>query len=250
MTDFGNTHFVGIMKGVIKSICHEADIIDLTHQIDKINIHEAAFILQSAYNYFSKDSIFINVIDPTVGSDRRIILIRSENYYFIAPDNGLLSLVIENLNIIDVFLIDNFPISVNHCFTFDGRDIFAPVAAHLAIGTSINSFGTKISLENVVRLDNLEAKIIRNKVNGKVVYIDSFGNAITNIKYNQIPASISKINIQNLTINHISKSFFEVEKSKLLAYIGSSGYLEIAINQDNFTRKYDIKIMQEVTLEF
>ena len=182
-TDFGLTDwFVGTMKGVILGIAPRATIVDITHQIPAGDIRSGAFALLGSYRFFPKGSVHVAVIDPGVGSERKAIVAETDNYFFIGPDNGVLSWTLPKERIKTIRALEN-----EHYFlhlisgTFHGRDIFAPVAAHLASGVPTRKLGP-VS-KGFMRLPWPEPKRARNRIEGEIVYIDRFGNAITNLTF-------------------------------------------------------------------
>lgn len=234
ITDFGlKDNFVGVMKAVILKVNPQAKIIDICHEIKPQDITEAAFLLKSSFRYFPEGSVHLAVVDPGVGSERKIVIVKTRNYFFVAPDNGILSPTLENeppIELIDVTNKTYFlkPISS----TFHGRDIFAPIAAYLSRGKSIRSFGRKI--ESFKRLELPRIKMDSENLVGEIIYIDRFGNLISNIDkdnlFNFIKGKRFKICIKNKAIEKISRSYFEGASLKPLALVGSSNYLEIALN--------------------
>lgn len=230
MTDFGSKdHYAGVMKGVILGINPNARIVDITHEIEKFNIFEAAFKLASYYNYFPRGTVHIAVVDPGVGGPRRPIAAEAGGYFFVGPDNGLFSPVIGSADNPRVVEITNTAYMLGDVSgTFHGRDIFAPAAAHLSSGAGIYDLGT--DAPRPVSLDIPEPSVNGNEISGVVLYADSFGNLITNI-----PAEIvrpgSAVYAGRRRIDRISVSYGEAGKGGLLAIIGSAGLLEISVNQ-------------------
>lgn len=233
LTDFGLTDgYVATMKGVILSINPKATIIDLSHDVSAQNISAAAFVLNASYRYFPRGTIHVAVVDPGVGSDRKILAVESPNYWFIAPDNQLLKYVFhagETLTVVEVLNKQFFLNQVSQ--TFHGRDIFAPVAAHLSLGVDIHQLGRLTCDFDPGPIDL--PLISKNKIVGKVIYSDRFGNLITNIAETEIPNHASHIVIGAVIIPHLSRCYAEVENGQPLAIIGSSGFLEIAIRNGN-----------------
>lgn len=251
LTDFGlQDGYVGIMKGAILKINPSVQIVDLCHSAEPYDIFGAAYILSSAYRYFPSGTVHVAVVDPGVGSSRRIICLKTKDYIFLAPDNGILSLIAAHDNpevITEVTNNEYFLPEISN--TFHGRDIFAPVAAHLANGISALEFGKKIS-----RIREIEIPVpvlsSNSVLTAEVIYIDRFGNIVTNIdssvlekikftangkyadKINTIRGRFSIV-IANRKIERISKSYSEVKNGELAALFGSSGYLEIAANKDS-----------------
>lgn len=228
LTDFGTQdYYVGAMKGVILSIDETAKIIDISHEIEPQNIESASFVLESCYLNFPKKTIFVAVVDPGVGSERKAILVETEDYYFIAPDNGLLSFVFENTEKFHVFELTNTEyFAVNVSNTFHGRDIFAPVAAHLSAGAHPSSCGTEIT-ETVKFRDISADRENADSFEAKIVHIDRFGNLVTNLQKADLPDQF-KVEIGGKVIGKICRFYAEAKESELVMIFGSSGRLEIS----------------------
>lgn len=237
LTDFGTRdHFVGSMKGVMLSINPDLEIVDITHDVTSHDLAEAAFTLRSFYHYFPRLTIHLAVVDPGVGSKRRPIMAISERYFFIAPDNGLLSFIYEEEQITSVIHI-----TADHYFlkpvsrTFHGRDIFAPVAAWLSKGVEPAKFGEPIS--DYVKFSVPKVKIVQNALQGMVLHVDKFGNLITNIPEAAVPRSaggeplVEKILVGQREVVSIKESYSEGKPGELFAIAGSSGFYEIALNR-------------------
>ena len=227
LTDFGTKdYFVGAMKGVISQINENAKIIDITHEIEPQNINSASFNLRACYKNFPEKTIFVIVVDPGVGSDRRAILVETEEYYFIAPDNGLLSFVFnkpEKKRVIEIAneKFFNKPISK----TFHGRDIFAPVAAHLSKGAKIEEFGDEI-YDFVSIEETKPRRISDDELESQVIYIDHFGNIFTNFTKQYLPENFY-LEIGNQRIEKMKNFYAEAEKDEVFMIFGSAGFLEI-----------------------
>ncbi|NVM29100.1 MAG: SAM-dependent chlorinase/fluorinase [Candidatus Helarchaeota archaeon] len=238
LTDFGERDpYAGAMKGVILSICPNAKIIDLSHNIQRHNINEGAFFLFSVTKYYPKNTIHLVVIDPGVGSERKSLIIQTENYFFMGPDNGVLSLAATNDAVKKVIEINNpdyflTPISD----TFHGRDIFAPVAAHLANNEPLEKFGP--SNQNWIQIKFPEVQINETEIRAEIIHIDRFGNLITNISRTlfQKTHGLQKksidliINAQKLNIP-LCSSYNQVKLGEILGIFGSTEFLEISKNQ-------------------
>src|ERR1017187_2919149 len=181
-TDFGTSDwFVGTMKGVIASIAPAANVIDLTHDLPPDDIRGGAFALAASHRFFPKGSIHVAVVDPGVGSRRKAIAVQTAKSLFVGPDNGVLSWALAKEKIGAIHALENEayflqPVSQ----TFHGRDVFAPVADPLSRGVPIHKFGP--ALKGVVRVSWSELRMRRGGLEGEVVYIDRFGNAITNLE--------------------------------------------------------------------
>ena len=243
LTDFGTSaEYVGLMKGVILSICPSAAIVDITHKIDSQDIEQAAFTIHSSYGYFPDGTVHLVVVDPEVGCRRALLALEMKKQFFIAPDNGVLSLLYDEGNITSLIQITNsryFLSSVSR--TFHGRDIIAPVGAHVAAGLDLRKLGPEINIRQVVRLDNLGARISESgELVGKIVFIDDFGNLITNIHFNTLRDSAKadekgriQVKVGSHVINGLSETYGSARSKDTLALIGSRGYLEIAVNKGN-----------------
>lgn len=280
LTDFGTFDpYVGVMKGVIASIADDVKIIDLTHNVPKYNIKKGALILLFSGKYFPKDTIHLVVIDPGVGSERLPILIKTKNFYLVGPDNGVLSPLAKYDEIEKIITLENEKYFLNEISkTFHGRDIFAPVAAHIANGVPITNFGNEINeIKSLKKFFYSEGKIKgSNEIICNVIDIDNFGNIITNVSENQLFTvinSLKKIKQKkldrrikiNLKISKgsefkehqsISKldfpfksTYSQVKKGEYLSLIGSHGNLEFSQNQGNASINLKIFSEAELTLK-
>jgi len=229
-TDFGDEdYYVGAMKGVILGINSDSNIVDITHKIPRHDIFKAAITIRNFSRYFPEDSIHVVVIDPGVGSERKPIAIETEHGVFVGPDNGVFSFIMESVEKSDIYEITNSDFMLdNASCTFHGRDIFAPVAAHTSKGIDICEVGVKIASPVLLNI----SKPIENEagIHGEVIYTDSFGNLVTNITTEMLNGCKS-ICIDNFVIDAVASSYRDVKTGELLAIIGSSGYLEISVNQ-------------------
>lgn len=229
-TDFGDEdHYVGSMKGVIFGINADSNIVDITHKIPGHDIFKAAFTVRNFYRYFPNDSIHVVVVDPGVGSERKSIVVKTELGVFVGPDNGVFSFIFNDAEKAEIYEITNNDYMLNDISrTFHGRDIFAPVAGHISKGIDISEVGVKIESPVVLNI----RKPIENDtgIYGEVIYTDSFGNLITNITREMLNG-FKSIYIDDYVIDTVAKSYQDVEVGELHAIIGSSGYLEIFVNQ-------------------
>ena len=251
LTDFGiKDAYVGVMKGVILSINPDTRIVDLTHDIDPQDIVQAAYLIKSSYLFFPEGTIHVIVVDPGVGSHRQIVALQADGHYFLAPDNGVLSLILRHASIESLVSVENPKFMLNHIsHTFHGRDIFAPVAAHLANGTDISKLGPTFLLESLTDLPIIEPHAnSKGNLSGIFISIDRFGNLISNINEETLSASfpgVSKtsliIEINGKLINGVSEFYESVHRNQGLALIGSDGYLEISVNQGNAQHFYDVR---------
>jgi len=235
LTDFGEQDpYVAIMKGVIYQIVKDVTIIDITHSIPPGDIAKAGFILKESFSYFPKGTIHVCVVDPGVGTQRKPVLVLSRNYFFVAPDNGLIWPAIKKEAEYKVYVLDRpkfFLPKVSN--TFHGRDIFAPVAAHLANGVNPEEIGSA-SQDELQKVLLPEPIITGDCIIGKILHVDRFGNLITNIPFQLLEAHIRsetiKVEICGQTIHGIKRTFQDADLGEPLAYVGSFGYLEIGIN--------------------
>ncbi|MEO0896621.1 MAG: SAM-dependent chlorinase/fluorinase [Bacteroidota bacterium] len=247
LTDFGNRDgYVGIMKGVIKHILPSADIIDLAHDLPPQSILAAQFVLWNAYTFFPKGSIFVCVVDPGVGSKRKIRAYSFDNYTFIVPDNGVIDYVLAENKITYAFDIENPKLMrSNISNSFHGRDIFAPVAAHLAKGFPITQLGPTIgnfSYPSSPFISPEEAK--QGEVH--IIYEDRYGNLITNIK-GEIQAS--SVSLQQRHIKLVS-NYAAVEDGELLIHQASHGLWEIAVRNGHAASSLQLSMGDKIQLSF
>ncbi|HUU50226.1 MAG TPA: SAM-dependent chlorinase/fluorinase [Nitrospinota bacterium] len=257
ITDFGlRDPYVGTMKGVMLKINPELSFVDLTHEIESHNILEAAMILGSAYRYFPKDTIHLVVVDPGVGSDRRPILALTDKYYFVSPDNGVLSFVYKDPGLKKVLELGAKRYFLDEVGdTFHGRDIFSPVASWLSKGVDVSSFGDEI--HNYVQIPIPESELENNRIKGRIVYVDKFGNLVSNIKMSLFRKALSasskkkfKITLGTLEINEINKYYIEKEKGTASALFNSWGNLEIYVPMKSASKIYGIKKGKKITIDF
>ena len=242
-SDFGlKDPYVAEMKGVILTINTQANIIDVTHSIEKFDIRGGAFVLASFTPYFPKDTIHLAVIDPDVGTERRTILIQTKQGFFIGPDNGVLMLAAQNQSIQHLYEISNPKFMLPKVSsTFHGRDVFAPAAAHLDRGVKPSEFGPEITEAATIKFPSVEWK--NSSLIGEVWHIDHFGNIITNISQKDLPQNrVLNVKFPGVLQNiSFDKTYSKVKPNEPLALIGSHGFLEIALNQGNAAEKFQAK---------
>jgi len=240
-TDFGiKDPYVAMVKGAILKINPDITCIDIANQIDVGDISTASFIIENSYGYFPAGSAHLVVVDPTVGSKRRAIFSVKNEHFFVGPDNGVLTPVLSN----------TFEIKKGvgkKSGTFDGRDLFAEIAARLACGENPETLGKKINDPVKIKKSSLSVK--NNLITGEIIYIDKFGNLISNIKEEQIPVDIDEILIKGIKIRELSKKYSEGRKNKPIALIGS-GFktLEICLNRGNVSSFLNSKIGEKITV--
>ncbi|MDQ3634998.1 MAG: SAM-dependent chlorinase/fluorinase [Acidobacteriota bacterium] len=248
LTDFGiKDYFIGAMKGVILSIIKNAEIVDITHEIPPQNIRSASFVLSACYKNFPEKTIFTTVVDPGVGSNRRAILVETENYYFIAPDNGLLNFIFDNEKDFRVFelTVDKFfnkPVSK----TFHGRDIFSPAAAHLSNGVKPEEFGAEIK-DFIFHKTESPKRLDENTIEAEIIHADHFGNLITNLKKGDLPEKFT-LEINGKKIEKLQSFFAEAKAGELFMIFGSADFLEIAANQNSAKRILKAKVGQKIAV--
>lgn len=238
LTDFGDRdYFVASMKGVILGINPQARIVDLSHGIAPHQIDEAAYLLKAAYKYFPDGTVHVAVVDPGVGSLRRPLLVTTSRHFFVAPDNGLLSYIYQEESGIEVRQIENRQYRLDsEGATFDGRDLFAPAAAWLTKGQQPGSYGKLI--RDYVKLPLAEPEWQGSVLSGRIVYVDRFGNLISNltpfhIKEVQGKTRRSDVSIRlgDVTINGLVRSYSQGDPAVPHALINSNGRVEIFIKE-------------------
>jgi S-adenosylmethionine hydrolase len=252
-SDFGTKDpYVAEMKGVILSIIQNVAIVDVTHEIEKFNIKQGAFALASVIPYFPKGTIHVAVIDPGVGTERLPILIQTKQGFLIGPDNGVLILAAQNQGIQHIYQLSNPRyMQPQISGTFHGRDIFAPAAAFLERGTKPSAFGPAI--QSVVMPEFANVKQEDNCVFGEILQVDSFGNIISNINQ-KVLLQIGITGAVKVQLGHhqvrldFCSSYGEAEPQKLLALIGSHGFLEIALNQGSAAEMLHVKTGDKIQL--
>jgi S-adenosylmethionine hydrolase len=233
-TDFGlSDHFVGVMKGVILGIQPAAQVVDISHGVSPYEIAEGAFTIAQAYRYFPKKTVHVVVVDPGVGSARRPLLAEMAGQYFIAPDNGVLSMVFarEQPKVRHITAERYFVHPVSR--TFHGRDVFSPVAGHLAAGITAAKFGKHI--HDYIRAEfEKPAQTGKHSWTGTILKVDHFGNLATNFHIDQFPSLRThafSLNAGLKPITRLALTFSECDPGELFVIVGSSGYLEVAASQ-------------------
>jgi len=252
LTDFGlDDYYVAAMKGVILSRCSHARLVDISHGIGPQNVLSAAYVLLGAYHEFPAGTIHLGVVDPGVGSSRRGLILRTDRYLFVGPDNGLFSLVTPELA--EAFEIQPsayLPTTVSN--TFHGRDIFAPVAAALASGIKPEELGLPIG--NPKRLASL-AKVNRSTIKSQIIHIDRFGNAITGIERRHLSSELLRSSFSlraGAADIHLQKRFYAEEPvvpGEPFLIWGSLNFLEISVTNGSAAELLNLSCAQGVTLE-
>lgn len=248
LSDFGlKDPYVAEMKAVILSICPEATIVDISHEISKFDVRMGAFVLASAAPYFPSGTIHVAVVDPGVGTKRRPIIVETNRSFYVGPDNGLLMLSAKKEEIHHVYNITNRQYMLPKVSrTFHGRDIFSCAAAHLAKGVSPPKFGPEVHDYATPRFAKPHLK--GDELLGEVLHVDDFGNVVTNISVKDL----EKMDVQEGRFLHIKlkdktlklklcSAYGEVPAQSPLAIIGSSDFLEVSVNQGDASKVFRVK---------
>ena len=245
-TDYGtNDHLVGTLKGVILKINPDVTIVDITHNVTAYDLLDGALTIGSAYSYFPSKTVHVVVVDPGVGTERRPLLVSAQNQYFIAPDNGVLSVIYEHEK--ESLIVRHA--NVEHYYlqpvskTFHGRDIFAPVAAWLTKGWQTGSMGDEIT--DFKKFAIPRPKEADGTLKGVVLRADAFGNLITNFRSEDFPESALaggaiKLQVGNQAVTRLVETFAQGNNGEAVAYVGSSGYIEVGMNKGNASRTLTI----------
>jgi len=244
-TDFGlSDGYVAAMKGVILSIAPRATLVDISHDIPAQDVAHAAFVIASACPYFAADTVHLIVVDPGVGTPREAIAARIHKWWFVAPDNGVLTYLINQYGLETAVSLANpeYWRTPQPSATFHGRDIFAPAAAHLLRGVPLTRFGPPLSrLQRLPTPHPQEAE--DGALWGQVIFIDRFGNAVTNIPAEMLAnAQDCRITAGRLHLRGLRRTYGDVPKGCYLALIGSHGYLEIAAREANAAQRAELTI--------
>jgi S-adenosylmethionine hydrolase len=245
LTDFGTKdHYVASMKGVILNINPQCLLIDITHHVNPHDIEEGAFLLANAYSYFPKGTIHLSVVDPGVGGIRKPVLLVTQNYFFVGPDNGLFTLIAQRERVKQIVV----PTKQKYFLpkiskTFHGRDLFAPVAAHLSLGIRPGAFGYKI---NAMKRLMFQKPIIKEgELIGEILHIDTFGNLVSNIDEETFFRFIRNrpfvVNAGRKAIHGLKNGYWEGNQGELMALLGSGGFLEVSVREGNAQKALKVK---------
>ncbi len=243
ITDFGTQdEYAGLMKAAILGIDPAAVVVDVSHQVEPQDVVQAAFLLESSYQYFPQGSIHVIVVDPGVGTQRRLLYLEADRHRFLAPDNGVFSLLLTRATPECLRCLQN-PSLWRPLVgpTFHGRDILAPVAGHLSRGRQPIEIGPEIDASTLATLENLHSKPSEDEgVAGRIIHIDRFGNLITNIHWSVLqkmemirPGRQVAVSVGDQVVMGISRTYADAPAGRPVALIGSRGYLEIAVNGGN-----------------
>ena len=255
LTDFGLLDpYVGVMKAVISSINPLAVVVDITHGVEPQNVRHGGYLLWSAYSYFPRDTIFVAVVDPGVGSARRILGVRTPRGTFLAPDNLLLDFILAEESVIEAVEVfqKKSPFTLSRISsTFHGRDIFAPVAAHLSNGRKLTQVGKTIAIHRprspFVRVGGEKAAA------GTVLHIDRFGNIVTNLRaesYEEASTAVKEVAIGGRPIRRWSATYAEAPAGTPCCILGSSGLVEISVRNDSAARRLKARIGNSLTIRW
>ena len=252
-TDFGiDDSYVGIMKGILLKILPSVQLIDITHQVEPQNIKQAAYILQAAFSWFPKNTVHLVVVDPGVGGERRPLIVKTDKYFFVAPDNGVLTSVLDSDEVQTYklakpeYFLD--PISS----TFHGRDIFAPAAAWIAKGTPLSNMGIRVY--DPKTLDFPQPEFKDNVLTGEVVYIDRFGNLISNIslellqQYFKMKYMNLQVKIGDKTAGDLVDSYSRCSKGRVGCIINSWSNLEVFCSEASAVNHFKSRIGVAITV--
>ncbi|MDE5094324.1 MAG: SAM-dependent chlorinase/fluorinase [Trichodesmium sp. St11_bin5] len=261
LTDFGlKDVYVGVMKGIIAQINPHLKVIDLTHQIPPQNLFAARFCLLNAYPYFPSETVHLAVVDPGVGSRRKAIAIQLPNSFLVGPDNGIFSGILENFEIQNIQVVTLTNSEYWHTdkpsVTFHGRDIFAPVAAHISSGVRLENLGEKINPESLVKLPLNNINFTDSGLAGWIQHIDHFGNIITNISRSYIIEKNWFLVVNNNAdfspgkIISSGYTYADCKLGELIAIIGSHGFVEIAANGGSAGEQLNLKYGDKVEVRW
>jgi len=253
ITDFGlHDSYVAEMKGVMLSINRDLRFVDISHDVELGDIRRAAYLLWRSHAFFPTGTFFLAVVDPGVGSERRIIMYETTGHTFVAPDNGILSMVMSDTDGSCREIANQDYCIGKASETFEGRDVMAPACAYLSLGTDPESFGALI--HDPVLLDVYEPEIEGGAIRGQILAFDRFGNVITNIDSDMIREEFSNLRLvagdQFIKLGNLVRTFSDVSDGTVIAYRGSSGLVEIAISMGNMRQKYQLNSGEEIRIEF
>ncbi|MGE5693086.1 MAG: S-adenosyl-l-methionine hydroxide adenosyltransferase family protein [Candidatus Zixiibacteriota bacterium] len=252
-SDFGTADpYVAIVKGVILSINPKAEIVDLSHELAAHDIRRAAFFVAFACPVYPVGTIHLCVVDPGVGSNRKPILLVTEKGIYVGPDNGLFSLVWQNSKHKTAYWLKNRRYFFKDTSrTFDARDVFGPAAAYLSLGVAPEEFGSVVRSINFLRLPEPAGQAVRRRYfSGEIIYIDRFGNLVTNFTYRMVQGKNVGVKLGNREMSGLVQSYASIPWGQTALILGSLGYLEIVGNTESAEKLLKAKIGTKVELEF
>jgi S-adenosylmethionine hydrolase len=256
LSDFGlRDPYVAEMKAVILSICPDASIVDVSHEIDKYDMRMGAYTLARAAPYFPKGTIHVAIVDPSVGTERRPMIVETKRSFYVGPDNGLLMLSAQKEGIVHVYEVTNRKYMLKTVSkTFHGRDVFSPAAAHLAKGVQASDFGPEVS--NPIVPSFAQLLTLDREIRGEVIHIDGFGNIVTNVTEERLKAMGIREGVQlSVTLKDddvlakLCSAYGDVPADSPLTVIGSDGFLEVAVNRGNAAQTFETKTGDRVILK-
>jgi S-adenosylmethionine hydrolase len=238
LTDFGNAdNYVGELKGVLLSQVHGVVLADITHQVAPGDVRAAQYILSRVWQRFPQGTVHLAVVDPGVGTERRALAAHTAGHFFVAPDNGLLSFLSADAQFVSL------PVPPRAAPTFHARDLFAPAAGQLALGASLSHLGQLIS--DPCRAPLPTARHDGAAVIGEVIYVDRFGTLISNIAGDAVEPGV-RIRVAGTEIGALSRTFGDVQRGVLVAFVGSGGTVEIAVRDGSAARMLGVGVGAEV----
>jgi S-adenosylmethionine hydrolase len=261
LTDFGSTDgYSGVMKGVVLTITSDVHLVDLSHEVPPQHVAAGAWLLATCYRYFPAGTIYVCVVDPGVGSVRRPIALHAGNWFFVGPDNGLFSYILAQQPVHEAVILSNSAYHLSYVSaSFHGRDVFSPVAAHLARGVPLSEFGPHVETSILQRLDPKVAVRQGAEIIAHIVHIDHFGNLITNISLSLIPELFTSSAVrltfpmQGIVVTE-RRRFFSAPSSSAediirpFLYSDSSGYIAVAIQNGNAAQSLGVEYGDTLTL--
>lgn len=259
LTDFGlRDGYVGVMKGVVSGITPDAQLIDITHEVEPQNVLAGAWVLATSYRYFPEKTVFVCVVDPGVGSVRRSVALHAGNWYFVGPDNGLFSYILAEQPLHEAVTLANPAYHLaSMSSTFHGRDLFSPMGAHVAGGVALAELGDPVDPASLVRLNIAPPTQHGEQITAQVIHVDHFGNLITNIPLSMVPNMLEQPGIalifpeRNVRITE-RRRFFAGETPTTgeppFIYGDSSGHVAVAIRNGNASQSLGINAGAQVTL--
>ncbi|MGC1274559.1 MAG: SAM-dependent chlorinase/fluorinase [Planctomycetaceae bacterium] len=243
-TDFGTSdHYAAQMKGVILGLAPGTPIVDVTHDVAPQNVRGAAWIVADLAEAFPAGTVHVSVVDPGVGSERAILAVESLGQFYIAPDNGLLSLIFDRPSTSVVAITNPHNRRSVVSATFHGRDVMAPAAAHLVCGRPLADLGAPLD-RSPVRLTGLEPIVSAERIEGTVVRIDRYGNLVTNIRVDLLdglPLDRLRVAFGHVELVGVNRCYVDAAEGHAIVLLGSSGFLEIAINRGNAAVRFDVR---------
>jgi S-adenosyl-L-methionine hydrolase (adenosine-forming) len=257
LTDFGTSEsYVGVMKGVVLSICGDVHLVDITHDVVPQQVAAAAWQLSTSYHYFPARTIHVCVVDPGVGSARQPLALHAGDWFFVGPDNGLFSYVLAEQPVHEAVVLSNPAYHLSEVSTtFHGRDIFAPVAAHIASGVSLSALGTRVDPSTLQRIDAGPPERQGEQINAHVAHADHFGNLISTIPFSLVPDLFTRPHVrldfpaQGISISERRRFFSAATNTgEPFIYVGSSGYIAVAIQNGNAARALAVEDGAAMTL--